>query len=179
MKTTYKNLTIERGDRSGGVNRKGDPLPDRFYASVWTGKARDAVTYMFRSHEAREKWIAERKACADYAEKVKADRAMARRAFDATEHFKIGDILYSSWGYDQTNVDFYEVLAVTRQGVTIQKIGTQTESSLTDMSESVVPDRRWRGETTKHRVTHPSVRIESYAHATKWDGKPKYQSHYG
>ena len=27
---------------------------------------------------------------------------------------QIGDIVYSSWGYDQTNVDFYEV--VGKQG---------------------------------------------------------------
>ena len=38
---------------------------------------------------------------------------------------QIGDIVYSSWGYDQTNVDFYEV--VGKQGkITyfLQQIGT-------------------------------------------------------
>ena len=29
---------------------------------------------------------------------------------------KVGDIFSGSWGYDQTNVDFFEVVAVTKSG---------------------------------------------------------------
>ena len=32
---------------------------------------------------------------------------------------KQGDILVSSWGYEQTNVDFYEVVKVTAKTVTL------------------------------------------------------------
>jgi len=31
---------------------------------------------------------------------------------------KVGDVFYTSWGYDQTNVDFYVVLSVTPSGKT-------------------------------------------------------------
>jgi hypothetical protein len=32
----------------------------------------------------------------------------------------VGDILVSSWGYDQTNIDYYKVIAVTAKGVRMQ-----------------------------------------------------------
>ncbi len=41
---------------------------------------------------------------------------------------KVGDLLSYSWGYDQTNVDFYEVLEVKgKRVVTIQEIGQQSD----------------------------------------------------
>lgn len=33
----------------------------------------------------------------------------------------VGDFFYSSWGYDQTNVDFYKVVGLTPKGVKVQK----------------------------------------------------------
>lgn len=34
----------------------------------------------------------------------------------------VGTIFYTSWGYDQTNVDFYEVVSATTKMVTVAKI---------------------------------------------------------
>ena len=34
---------------------------------------------------------------------------------------EVGDFFSSSWGYDQTNVDFYKVVALTPKGVKVQK----------------------------------------------------------
>lgn len=39
-------------------------------------------------------------------------------------NFKIGDILHHSWGYDQTNADFYQVLRVTDKSVWIAQLET-------------------------------------------------------
>jgi hypothetical protein len=36
--------------------------------------------------------------------------------------YKVGDILYSSWGYDQTNVDFYQVTKVGDKSVWVRPI---------------------------------------------------------
>jgi hypothetical protein len=35
---------------------------------------------------------------------------------------KVGDIFASSWGYDQTNVDFYEVVGVTASGKSVRVV---------------------------------------------------------
>ena len=39
----------------------------------------------------------------------------------------IGKIFYSSWGYEQTNIDFYEVVEVSKSGksLTLQQIGSK------------------------------------------------------
>lgn len=170
---TYGGLRIERDVRT---NMLGTTT---FYAKVWMGKAKTPAYYGFRHEASREKYIAERKAGWDAAQAYKQARADARKAFDATEHFKVGDILYASWGYDQTNVDFYEVLAVTRGMVTIEAIGQQTNETLHSMAENVVPNPAHRtGRITKHRATSTSLHVTTCSYASLWNGTPKYQSHY-
>jgi hypothetical protein len=39
---------------------------------------------------------------------------------------KIGDYFYASWGYDQTNVDWFRVVGLTPKGVKIQKVFGKT-----------------------------------------------------
>lgn len=34
----------------------------------------------------------------------------------------VGDVLCSTWGYDQTNYDFYKVIKVTEKTITIEKM---------------------------------------------------------
>ena len=44
------------------------------------------------------------------------------------EGVKVGDIFYDSWGYEQTNIDFYEVIQVNGlHTVTICAIGAKRE----------------------------------------------------
>ena len=52
-----------------------------------------------------------------------AEGIVAYRLHTAAPHdLKVGDILYSSWGYDQTNIDFYQVTAVGVHSVKIREI---------------------------------------------------------
>src|SRR5438552_359421 len=55
----------------------------------------------------------------------------------------VGDFFVSSWGYDQTNVDFYRVVEVSKSGKTVkvQEWCQQTMSTVHRhaSSESVVP----------------------------------------
>jgi hypothetical protein len=39
--------------------------------------------------------------------------------------FKIGDILYDSWGYEQTNIDFYQVTNISDKSVWIREISSE------------------------------------------------------
>lgn len=55
----------------------------------------------------------------------KAQRRAEKKAM--TNHAKIGDILVNSWGYDQTNTDFYQVVRLTKKGVYIKQIGQRLE----------------------------------------------------
>ena len=56
------------------------------------------------------------------------------------EDIQIGDIWYSSWGYDQTNIDFYKVIGKTATMITLRQIGQKYVESCSDMSEYVMPN---------------------------------------
>ncbi len=56
---------------------------------------------------------------------------------------KVGDFFHTSWGYDQTNVEMYQVVAISKTGktCTIKQIGMKTKKdSESYMSDSVQPD---------------------------------------
>jgi hypothetical protein len=109
--------------------------------------------------------------------------------------FAPGAILYSSWGYDQTNVDFYRVAMRKEAGghdwVRLEKIESvetsdDTEERPATMTGRVVPADPVKpiGEKPILRKIHangnsPFVKINSYAFAYPWDGTPKRVSHYG
>jgi hypothetical protein len=42
---------------------------------------------------------------------------------NATHNVKIGQIFSMSWGYDQTNVNYFQVVSVTAKGVYVREIG--------------------------------------------------------
>ena len=70
----------------------------------------------------------------------RAERAAARRA--TPNPFTVGMIFENSWGYDQTNVDYYEVVRVTPRGVYVRPIaGKSVAKSQGFMSDQVVPDK--------------------------------------
>lgn len=57
--------------------------------------------------------------------------APASTTTDTGVEVKVGDFFYSSWGYDQTNVDFYKVVGLTASGksVRVQKWSQASDPS--------------------------------------------------
>lgn len=55
------------------------------------------------------------------------DRDLVRTEIERRP-LKVGDVLYSSWGYDQTNIDFYQVERLSPSGKSayIVRIGAKT-----------------------------------------------------
>jgi len=69
-----------------------------------------AFNYSFKSDERRAEYVAEFLKGCDATVAARKDRAAARKADMAKPHnLKVGDVLHGSWGYDQTNVEFWEV----------------------------------------------------------------------
>ena len=114
--------------------------------------------------------------------KTKDDRKAKANGFEHT--LKVEDILYTSWGYDQTNIDFYQVTKVVgKKSVKIRKINGAVDHHDGYQSNYVVPRKNsfyeQRGEYDKDHLemlkrVHEgnSITIESYAHATPWEGQP-------
>jgi acetyl-CoA acetyltransferase len=92
---------------------------------------------------------------------------------------QIGTIFASSWGYDQTNVDFYEVVKVTKASVVIREIAKQQETSDGGWTGYVNPrPGEFSGEAMTRRLkagwdNTPGVKVNSCAWARLWDGKPQ------
>jgi ssDNA-binding Zn-finger/Zn-ribbon topoisomerase 1 len=106
----------------------------------------------------------------------------------------VGDIFYNSWGYDQTNVDFYKVVRLTGAGVEVVPIGSKVVSG-DAYNESVVADpssiREFdviigidRGDAQRSKVCRlrdggtwgPYIVLSRDHSASKWDGTPRHQS---
>lgn len=82
--------------------------------------------YRFNSDESRTKYFESViKAKQDSATKAsaKSDRVkLLKEAFRKDPTVKAGDVFYDSWGYEQTNIDYYQVVAVKGLSVTFRRI---------------------------------------------------------
>jgi len=93
---------------------------------------------------------------------------------------KVGDIFVSSWGYDQTNIDFYKVLSVKNKTAVLAEIG-KTRNYTGALNGTCVPDPTVVGKKclTKRIQCYkdtPCFRLTSYSSAYPWDGKAEYFS---
>lgn len=121
-------------------------------------------------------------------EAVKAARANERKArreaLKAKGHnVKIGDVFVWSWGYEQTNIDFYEVVEVKGWTATIRKIAERGLASegCGPFSGRVTAERgRFIGEPEKKiiRLTNSGEPYLSkeFGWCGLWNGEPKYCS---
>ena len=115
---TY-GLAVSEQFEDGSVTFTG-AKNDLFYFLAYAGgRFKATAFYRFRTEEARDSyattWEAQRRAA------VIAEQE--RKAFRRKPHsLKVGDVLYSSWGYDQTNIEFYEVTAVRGAVVDLQEL---------------------------------------------------------
>ena len=82
---------------------------------------------------------------------------------------KQGDILVSSWGYEQTNVDFYEVVKVTAKTVTLIPIERKVQLKGFMRYEATPIPGSGKGK---------AFRITSYAIARLWNGEAQEGSSY-
>lgn len=98
----------------------------------------------------------------------------------------IGDILKSSWGYEQTNVDFYQVTRISNTFVWLREIESVVvkDDGANWMTGKVVAVKdKFTANSQefkrKLRGNDEYVRIEPYALARPWSGQPEYFSTYG
>jgi hypothetical protein len=59
-----------------------------------------------------------------------AEKAATKKAVAAWSHgLKAGDVFYCSWGYDQTNINYYEIVAVKGKAVEVLELQQQSEDT--------------------------------------------------
>jgi hypothetical protein len=95
---------------------------------------------------------------------------------------KVGDIMVASWGYDQTNVNFYQVVEVAGKNVSIREVASQTVRQDRGVNHVMPIPNRFVSTPMKNKRPHkgykgePSVKIHESANAYPWDGKPKMET---
>jgi hypothetical protein len=153
----------------------------RYFLAVFVGKSCKAVhscSGYYRDLSYRTKRIEEfKEARAGH----RARKAKQREANKASNHsLVVGSILVCSWGYEQTNVNFYEVVAVRGGTVDLREID-KDKTATGFMSGTAMPrpgvfvgglikGKRARGDN--------SVRVSGTQRVHLWSGRPQSWSSY-
>lgn len=147
------------------------------YAMIFQGKAQKPLWhYRFKSEAARQKEID------NTIESRKKSLEFKNKRLDEKKHFKhslnVGDILYASWGYDQTNVDFYQVTKLIGDStVEYREVESKISREERGADYVVAVPNRFVGGAMKGRVGLGNVvKVDNVRRARPWDGKPQYQT---
>ena len=151
------------------------------YAIGYRGKAyRPAFHFRFASEERRTAHVDAFFASLERQAAAKAER---RAAFSKPHTLKVGDVVVNSWGWEQTNIDFYEVIRTSPNYVWLRPIAAEEVEQTGLMQGKKMPRRgQYLAEQpTKHRVYHrdtgPSVNFK-HGCGYRWDGTPEWYSCY-
>lgn len=109
-------------------------------AMAFVGKqSRPVWYYSFPSIEKMMEKVLELEGNLTAWEHRKFLRKLERRS--EAERVEVGDLFYNSWGYDQTNIDFYQVIEKTKSTFTIREIAGRSlgEAPSGPMSDYVTP----------------------------------------
>ena len=167
------------------TNKSGRPA-----AVAYIGKqSKPAWHYQFKNEEQREMMVNRLFDNVAYTEGRKAERKAERASFK--HGFVVGDILYSSWGYEQTNIEYYEITATTEKTVTFREIAHNSReygfmcSEATPRPGEYISREYTRRVGTCHRANSDKGAVNFAEHEGgymrrlwAWDGNPKTATHY-
>ena len=94
--------------------------------------------------------------CADFArrmERAEEEKRARRAARNSGHQLKAGDVLSSVWGYDQTNVDYYEVTRlIGKTMVEVRKIACESKADAWMQGEMVPVPGSYIGEPKRRKA---------------------------
>lgn len=159
----------------------------KFFAKVINKNARKlwnatVAYYIFDTEARRDAWVKDM-AGIYLAHQARTDARKAERKNYKTD-LKPNDILSGSWGYEQTNVEFYKVLNVKGSTVEIRELAQKTVPD--SVYSHGMADRRLPSESfvadapvLKRLAKSPYIRVNDCVSLSKWDGRAMYCSWYG
>lgn len=174
----YKDIKTVIGT---GYNTEGRPK-----AVAFTGtRGKPDFYYNFETEQQREEYINQ------FIEKQK-NKLQRKQEMQAKKQapalaeipFKIGDIIYNSWGWEQTNIDFYEITRVTKASVFIRPIqGEYTDEGYSNMSGFLKPIKgKYTGREQRKAIQwhngNPYIKFEFGGYSKYQEGEEIYCSWY-
>jgi hypothetical protein len=101
---------------------------------------------------------------------------------------QVNEIYYSSWGYNQTNITYYQIVKSTEKSVVLRKIEGMRCQNEDSLASEVMPilnkfDAHYPEPLLKRIQNYFDgnlyFKMSSYEFAFKWDGKPKTETYTG
>lgn len=122
-------------------------------------------------------------------EREKKQKQEAAKSIKASQYFKLGDIIVNTWGWEQSNVDYYKIIGLTDKCIRVRSIGSKIEEKSIyshGMACNVLPDPEKEGDKEYLLKLKPSHDLKSiyicnperYYYFHKWDGRSNYCSWY-
>ena len=102
-------------------------------------------------------------------EKIKYKAELKAKNEEAFKSIKVGDIFHSSWGYDQTNCDFYKLVSIKGKTGVFVEVGHQDtdRQSGYDSAYVRVDASKEIGQPFKKLLKGAGFTISSFQHANK------------
>jgi len=152
--------------------RTGEPL---LLAIAFAAKQNKPMFHnSFRSEASRQAAIRDaidsRKRVLEYKQKQLEERRNYQHGI------QVGEIYNTSWGYDQTNVDFYEVVEIRGKDILVREVAKREVS--TDKNVTMVAPQQGKyvsGPVRARPTPGGSFKVDGH-NAHKWSGKPVYET---
>jgi len=170
--TEIRRLYVPKGaikisDKQSDAVAYVHTVNDKLYAVAYSGKRfKPDWHFRFTTEARRDERILQHFQAARERAADKADRKAAAKAVG--RGLDVGDVLRCSWGYEQTNIDYYEVTAlVGARMVEIRKIAAKTTETGWCCGTCVPMVGEYIDEPMRKVAKDGAVRIASYASAYK------------
>ncbi len=175
----FKNIPLIVAYQDWKVSEK----QTKYLLKGWYGKARvphkSLSGYYYRTAEERANKVETVVSNLARHEARKIENRKKKSGVKASDFWAVGDVVEYSWGYDQTNVDFFQVVRVLKKSVEIAEIGQKCDDHGGPSGGHCAPVRyKNLGKPFKKMVTASGYLSFDHGIGTKWDGKQVWTSSY-
>lgn len=149
-------------------------------ATGWIGKAKKpSFNYYFMSKAQRARYLQNRRQALIQKREAKIARQEAKKQVKAGDYYQVMDVIQNEWGYNQTNVDFYQVVKVNPKSIVVRQIAKKSNDHGGPYGGKCAPVRgEFIGSEELKKVDqHGRIRFK-HGGARKWDGRQVYCSSY-
>jgi hypothetical protein len=162
----------------------GDDATNKCHLYYFRGNSLKPTHYVYSKMESLfndlNRFIGNRTAIQDSKNKAKQERKEKTESF--ANEVEVGSIFYTSWGYEQTNVEFYQVVEKTGKKVGLRELKQEhvNKDGYSSMSSHVIalPNQFASNEIQTKILKDGHISFESYRSGYLWGGVPKYVSWY-
>jgi hypothetical protein len=136
----------------------------RYFVVAFVGKqTKPIANFYYTKPETRAAKIKEIFDGRQASMKYKAEQ---REANKQTPDYAVGDVFGTCWGYDQTNVEFYEIVAIKGKTATLRELAQDRKETHWAQGHTVPLPGKYIGEAFEKRITPYGFKISSCQRAT-------------